>query len=495
MATKTGIDYKEVTKHNTRDSCWVIIHNQVYDVTDFLDSHPGGANVILRNSGGDATAEYDPIHPPGTIEETLSSSQILGPVDPSTIPAGAAPTTSTSQPASEQVTLPPLFTQINLHDFEKTAQKVLSPKGWAYYSSAADDEYTRIHNNAIFRSMLLRPRIFRDVKDIDLSTTLLGIPSRLPLFIAPTAMARLAHPTGECGIAEAAGKRGIIQCISNNASMRPEQVSAARVSPDQPLWWQLYTQTDRSKSEAQLARISAPDSGYKAVVWTLDAPTPGKRESDERIANAAAAKSATSGHGVDNGAPKKAQGLAKELFAGTSADLTWTDLEWLRKHTHLPIILKGIQTHEDALLACSPRCLALGVKAIILSNHGGRAADTSPPALLTLLEINKYTPEVLQKLEVYIDGGIRRGTDIVKAVALGARAVGIGRPALFGLSGYGPAGVERVIEILEDELATAVRLLGENKIADIGRRHVNVSRLMQEMYVEEQDERRLKAKL
>ncbi|KAF8250672.1 hypothetical protein K440DRAFT_128279 [Wilcoxina mikolae CBS 423.85] len=455
-----GIDYNEVAKHNTPTSCWVIIHNIVYDVSDFLPSHPGGANIILRFAGRDATAEFDPIHPPGTLEETLSPSQILGPVDTSTIPITTLPfsttttTTNTSEPAaSEQVVLPPLSSQLSLYDFEASAQSVLSPKAWAYYTSASDDEYTKAHNGSIFRSILLRPRIFRDVEHVDLSTTLLGIPSRFPVFISPAAMARLAHPSGECGIAEAAGKKGVIQCVSNNASLRPEQISSARISPTQPLWFQLYVQTDRSKSEAMLARISHPDSGYKAVVLTLDAPTPGKREADERVANIASASSAASGNGLDPAnPPTQGQGLAKALFAGTSPSLVWEDLAWLREHTHLPIVLKGIQTHEDAALACSPRSLALGVKGIILSNHGGRAADTAPPPMLTLLEIRRYAPDVLEKLEVYIDGGIRRGTDVVKALALGAKAVGIGRPVLYGLSGYGPAGVERVLEILEEEM-------------------------------------------
>ncbi|KAI5844097.1 FMN-dependent dehydrogenase-domain-containing protein [Tricharina praecox] len=476
---------EEVAKHNTRASCWVIIHNQVYDVTSFLDSHPGGANIILRYAGRDATAEYDPIHPPGTLEETLFASQILGPVDASTIPVSTPSTTTTSQQAAEQVPLPPLHTQLSLADFEKSAKSVLSPKAWAYYSSAADDEYTKAHNNRVFRSVLLRPRIFRDVLSVDLSTTLLGTPVRLPVFISPAALARLAHPSGEAGIAAAAGRAGVIQCVSNNASLRPEQISAAATAP---LWFQLYVQTDRTISERLLARISAPTSGYTAIVLTLDAPTPGKREADERVANVAAATSAASGRGIAGPTPSQGEGLGRALFAGTEPSLTWTDLEWLRKHTHLPIILKGVQTHEDALLACAPAARALGVRGIILSNHGGRAADTAPPPLLTLLEIRRHAPQVLGLLEVYIDGGIRRGTDVVKALALGARAVGIGRPALFGLAGYGEQGVERVIKILEEEVTTALRLLGVNSVHEVGRRHVNAGLLVREMDVDEEGE-------
>ncbi|KAI5818448.1 FMN-dependent dehydrogenase-domain-containing protein [Pyronema omphalodes] len=488
----SGIDFKEVAKHNSPASCWVIIHNNVYDVTKFLPSHPGGSNVILRYAGRDATAEYDPIHPAGILEETLSPSQILGPLDPSTIPI-SHPSTNSTKPASKQVLLPPLATQISLHDFETTAEKILPPKAWAYYNSAADDCISKHHNNSIFQSILLRPRIFRNVTSISLSTTLLGTPSRLPIFIAPAAMARLAHPLGESAIAQAAGKKGIIQCVSNNASLRPEEISSSRITPNQSLWFQLYIQSDRQKSEKMLQRISAPGSGYTAVVLTLDAPTPGKREQDERVASTVTSTSEASGmgldkksHGGEGEGPGKGEGLGKALFLGTAADLTWKDLTWLRKHTHLPIILKGIQTHEDAMLAASEESLKLGVRGIVISNHGGRALDTAPPPLATLMEIRKYAPEVLGKLEVYLDGGIRRGTDVVKALALGARAVGIGRPVLYGLAGYGIDGVERVITILEEEIITAVKLLGVTNLGELGWRCVNAAALERLVWREEE---------
>jgi len=292
----------------------------------------------------------------------------------------------------------------------------------------------------------------------------------------------------------------VIQCVSNNASLRPEQISAGRTAPSQPLWFQLYVQTDRRKSESLLARISSAGSGYRAVVLTLDAPTPGKREADERVKNTAGnVTSGASGLGLSSGEQPSFSGggLGNALFAGTSPSLTWKDLKWLRAHTHLPIILKGLQTHEDALLAASAESLALGVRGIILSNHGGRAADTAPPPLLTLLEIRRYTPEVLEKLEVYVDGGIRRGTDVLKALALGARGVGIGRPVLYSLAGYGAEGVERVLGILREEVETGMRLLGANSLAELGRGHVNTAAIMGEVYREEEEVmgKRVKAKL
>ncbi|PWW72563.1 hypothetical protein C7212DRAFT_359964 [Tuber magnatum] len=478
------IDAKEVAKHNTSSSCWVIIHNTVYDVTDFLSSHPGGTKAILSLAGQDATEEYDPIHPPGTLEESLEGSQILGPVDPSTI-ATVTPTPSPTSAPREgdkgENGIPPLSEQLNLDDFAITAERLLSPKAWAYYSSASDDLLTKKHNSIAYQQILLRPRIFRDVRNVDTRTTMCSSPVAFPVFVAPAALARLAHPSGEAGIAEACGREGVLQCISNNASLKPEQIMTGRVSDKQPTWFQLYVKEERGKSEALLERVDA--LGFTAVVLTLDAPTPGKREADERVKGAGSASSATSGEGVQG--KSGSRGLGKALFAGTTPSLTWEDIKWLRKHTRLPIILKGLQTHEDAAMAARKEVLELGVTGIILSNHGGRAADTAPPPVYVLMEIRKYAPEVFDRLEVYVDGGIRRGTDVVKALCLGARAVGIGRPALFGLSGYGVDGVRRVLAILRQEIETTMRLLGVCSVGELGLGHINTRALDGLIYQEQ----------
>ncbi|KAI5789683.1 FMN-dependent dehydrogenase-domain-containing protein [Peziza echinospora] len=502
-------DVAEVAKHNTPESCWVILYGKVYDVTDFLPSHPGGSKAILTLAGTDATADYDPIHPPGLLEQTLTSKHLLGEINVTTIPHQLpvppppnTPTTGLTPIAVPVLTenpilghthdLPPLTSQLNLEDFTLTAQKILTPKAWAYYFSAADDLHTKTLNNTAYTSLLLRPRIFRNVEHVDTTLTLLGEakqPSALPLFISPAAMARLAHPSGESGIAHACGKAGIVQIVSNNASQTFEAIAAAKIAPTQPQWFQLYVQTTLAKSEAVLKRVN--ELGYTAIVLTLDAPTPGKREADERVKNlqgttsavhaaSSSSSSSTSPSPSETPSPAPAsapaptgEGLGRALFAGTSPTLTWADLTWLRQHTPLPIILKGIQTHDDALLA-SQNPLVSG---IILSNHGGRALDTAPPAIYTLLEIRKYCPEVLQKIEVYVDGGIKRGTDVIKALCLGAKAVGIGRAALFGLAGYGEAGVGRVIEILREEIETCMRLLGVNSLNELGPQYVNTSAL------------------
>jgi isopentenyl diphosphate isomerase/L-lactate dehydrogenase-like FMN-dependent dehydrogenase len=257
-------------------------------------------------------------------------------------------------------------------------------------------------------------------------------------------MARLAHPAGERGIAQGISQFGALQVVSNNASMTPEQIVEGSL-PGQIFGWQIYVQNDRSKSEAMLARINKMSDKYKFIVLTLDAPVPGKREHDEKTQEIGASLLVSSGVKTAE-EPKRpgGGGVGQQLFWGTAADLTWkSTLQWLAKHTSMPIVLKGLQTHEDAYLAAQ---YAPQVKAIILSNHGGRALDTAPPAVHTLLEIRKYCPEVFSRIEVWVDGGIKRGTDVVKALCLGAKAVGVGRAALFGLGAGGVEGVERTFE-------------------------------------------------
>ncbi|CRG83192.1 hypothetical protein PISL3812_00542 [Talaromyces islandicus] len=479
-------DAAEVAKHNSAESCWVVLYGKVYDVTDFLSSHPGGVKAILRLAGADATEEYDPIHPPGILEENLKPEALLGTIDPETLPKPAAG----EQSQGEAEGPPPMESLFNLDEIEQVATKQVSRKAWAYYYSASDDLATKRFNTEVYRSILLRPRVFIDVAKCDLSTSVVGQKIGLPIFVAPAAMARLGHPAGEAGIAEACRSFGAMQVISNNASMSPEQI-VENAAPDQVFGWQLYVQVDRKKSEAMLARINKLKA-IKFIVLTLDAPVPGKREDDLRsdiIASIPASsrvvtkKEENQSDTLPDGTPVPKEGgggVGAQLFAGTECSLTWKEtLPWLAKHTDLPIILKGLQAHEDAYLASQ---FTPQVKGIILSNHGGRALDTAPPAIHTLLEIRKYCPEVLEKLEVWVDGGVRRGTDVVKALCLGARAVGIGRPALWGLGAGGVAGVHRTLEILAEETRTCMRLLGVEKVEDLGLQHINTRIVEQQIY-------------
>ncbi|KAG9681023.1 L-lactate dehydrogenase, partial [Aureobasidium melanogenum] len=479
--------YDEVSQHRSADSCWVILYNNVYDVTEFVPEHPGGAKIILQLAGQDATEEYDPIHPPGILEETLAPECKLGTIDTSTLPS--VEKSPIQEGKANEKALMPLEHCLNMNDIEALATQKMSKKAWAYYFSAADDMHSKTWNNTVYSNILLRPRVFQDITNCDTSTTLLGNKVNLPFFVSPAAMARLGHPDGEHGIAKACSKFGACQIISHNASQTPEQIVEGAPA-DQVFGWQIYVQTDRKKSEASLARVNKLKN-VKFIVLTLDAPVPGKREHDEREGQNIGAnlptRSALQQGSASTTSPDPKKGgnsgsgsVASAMFAGTAGDLTWkTTLPWLAKHTKLPIVLKGLQTHEDAYIAS---LYAPQVQGIILSNHGGRAADTAPPSIHTLIEIRKYCPEVFDKIEVWVDGGIKRGTDIVKALCLGAKAVGMGRNALFGLGAGGTEGVERVYEILKAEMETTMRLLAVEKVEDLGPQHINARAVERDIY-------------
>jgi L-lactate dehydrogenase (cytochrome) len=479
------------------------LYGNVYDVTRFIPQHPGGSKVILQLAGTDATEEYDPIHPPGILEENLKPEDKLGRINSESLPKEEKTPVQAGDVENEGPV--DLESILNIDEIEEVATKKIPYKGWAYYYSASDDLTSKSFNGAVYRQILLRPRVFVDCVRCDTSTSFLGHDVKLPIYVSPAAMARLAHPDGEWGIAQACEKFGAMQIISQNASMTPEQI-IKDAKPGQVFGWQLYVQTERSKSEAMLARMNAQDS-IKFICLTLDAPVPGKREHDERSKNigsnlpvraAVQENQSVSKTSPDAKTPKLA-GVGQSLFWGTAADLTWrTTLPWLAKHTKKPIVLKGIQTHEDAYLASLH---APQVKAIILSNHGGRALDTAPPAVHTLLEIRKYCPEVFDRIEVWVDGGIKRGTDVVKALCLGAKGVGVGRAALFGLGAGGKEGVERVLEskyleqvwlglwwdtnectVLKAETETCMRLLGVEKVEQLGMQYINTRAVERDIY-------------
>ncbi|BFZ61783.1 hypothetical protein YB2330_002859 [Saitoella coloradoensis] len=492
------LDAKEVAKHNNKESCWVIISGNAYDVTDFLPDHPGGANIILRYAGRDATEEYDPIHPPGTIEESLPKEKHLGPVDPETIVAVVKPPSKAEQALKEKAERlrKPLSQCINLHDFEEIAEQFLSTKAWAYYSSSAEDTFTHTLNQESFSKILFRPRVMRNVEHVSLSTKFLGSETALPFFVAPAAMARLGHPDGELCITRGCGQTGLIQGVSANASIAFDTLANSKITPDQTLWYQLYVNRDVSKSKTLLKRVAA--AGYKAILLTVDTAIPGKREADERAKVAVemdgdvplttgfqqgpdqpqgqgAADLPQGAPSNTSAKPKPQLSVAAAISTYQSPNVSWADLEWIRESTgNLPIMLKGVQTVEDAVLA-----VEYGVQGIILSNHGGRQLDYAPTGLHTLLEIRKHAPWVLEKIEVYLDGGVRRGTDIIKALCLGARGVALGRPFLYALSAWGTEGVLRAIEILTEEMNIAMRLIGCTKLSDLGPHLVNTKMLDQ----------------
>ena len=276
-----------------------------------------------------------------------------------------------------------------------------------------------------------------DVSQRTAAASVLGTEVSFPVLVAPMAFQGLAHPDGERAMAQGAAAAGTIMCLSTLATVSLEE--AAEAAPDGARWFQLYWGPDRAKVQDFLGRAEA--AGYRAIVVTVDLPEVGRRERDLRT-------------GFETPA---------SLSDVTDNSLTWRDLEWLRAETALPILVKGILTGEDAVLATEA-----GVEGIVVSNHGGRQLDGVAASLDALPEV---VEAVSDRAEVLLDGGVRRGTDVVKALALGARAVLVGRPALYGLAVDGAAGVERVLTLLREEVELALALCGCASPAEVVRSH------------------------
>lgn len=392
--------------------------------------------VILKYAGKDATKAYSDIHPPNTIKDNLEPDKFKGTLDTSTIDDEWLKEPPTENPKLvDSHEKPPLNTVINAHDFEVIASRTASPKTWAFYSSASNDLITRDLNKTTFDRTFLRPRILRNVREVDTRSKIMGNEVDLPLFVSPAAMAKLIHPDGELAIARACESQRVIQGISNNASFAMKDITEAGPSAD--YFFQLYVNRDRAKSETLLKECSA-NPRIKAIFITVDAAWPGKREADERVrADESLSVPMSPSRGKND---KRGGGLGRVMAGHIDPGITWDDLVWARKHTHLPLVLKGVMSADDAIMA-----MEAGLDGILLSNHGGRNLDTSPPSLVTLLELHKRCPAIFGKMEVYLDGGVRRGTDILKAICLGATAVGMGRSVLFATN-YGQEGVEHLID-------------------------------------------------
>ncbi|MEM8931594.1 MAG: alpha-hydroxy acid oxidase [Acidobacteriota bacterium] len=347
---------------------------------------------------------------------------------------------------------------INLYDFEAAARSRLSKMAYDYYASGSWDEVTLGENRAAYERLRLQYRVLRDISDRDLSTTVLGQKVALPVIVAPTAFHRLAHDEGELATARAAAAAGTIFMLSTLATRSIEEVTE---TTDGPVWFQLYVYKDRGATRALVERAKA--AGCGAIVLTVDAQLWPHRERDERnrfhLPEGLEAKN-LHGDAGQISAGDAGSGLADYVTSLFDQSLSWPDVEWLCSLSDLPVVVKGIVHPEDARLAAEH-----GARAIVVSNHGGRQLDTAPATIDVLPEIAEAVGD---RIEVLLDGGVRRGTDVVKALALGARAVAVGRPALWGLAVDGQAGVERVLAILRTELDRAVGLCGYAAIDDLG---------------------------
>ncbi|KAK0978202.1 hypothetical protein LTR54_016015 [Friedmanniomyces endolithicus] len=413
MAQK--ISTEELTKHATAKDCWILVNGKVYDLTNFAPEHPGGADsmlkiilptptsqltalaVITKYAGKDGTKTYNTYHSASLIDKILSDAEKKGDFDKSTTTtAWLAAQQEAATPEVSSDEKPELSAIINLDDFEQAFAKVGAKKAQAYISGASNDLLTLNANKSFWQKLWFRPRIMRNVASVSTRTRMLGCEVFMPVWICPMGIAKTAGEEGERALGAGAARSGIVHCMSTAASMSVEDILSS-APKTYPFFFQLQ----------EKSRID-----------------------------------------------KKGAGLARTTGGFIDPALNWDDISWVRTHTNLPIVIKGVQSAADARKA-----MEMGCQGIVISNHGGRALDGAPATILVLLEIRRDCPEVFEKMEVHIDGGVRRGSDVLKAVCLGAHGVGVGRPFQCSVL-YGTEGVETAAAILQDELETAMRLCG-----------------------------------
>ena len=372
-----------------------------------------------------------------------------GALGASLLPALVAQEKSSVPPSSPK-NIEALSELVCLADFEAAARERMSVTAYEYIASGAADEITIRWNREAFDKLALRPRVLVDVERIDTSVELFGQKLDFPILLAPTALHRLVHPEGEVETARGAGVAKATFVVSSFSTRRFEDIAHAT---SEPLWFQLY---DLAKDRHGLVRDLVQELkglGCRALCVTVDAPVVGARNRQAR---------AHFRIPDDFDTPYYDRKKAK-LYAGlpVMGSFTWDDIAWLRSTTDLPLLLKGILNPEDADLA-----IRSGVNGLIVSNHGGRCLDTLPATISVLPQIIE---RVARRVPVLVDGGVRRGTDVMKAVALGAKAVLIGRPYLYGLAAGGASGVSKVVEVLRNEFTMAMALTGRRSLAEIDR--------------------------
>lgn len=422
------LSVEEVAKHKSHGDAWLIINENVWDVSSFASIHPGGEEIITENFGRDASEVYNEIHGPGLIQEFLGEAKKIGKVT----------TTALSQqlPRSKaklKGPLPELDEIINLHDLHLAASKSLNERAWVYVSGATNDCFTRDLNAECYRKVWMRPRVLRPIQHASCNTTFLGAELGIPVFNSPASLSMIVHTDAEVALAKGLASRGSTIIIPTMASYSIGEIKDA-LPTEHPFFFQLYVSSDKASTKILLD--NAVRSGARAIMVTVDLPVMSKREENERYAIRMKRAQKQKKDSIEADGQIQPRGSSQAV----DPNLSWKDIRWFKKYTGLPIFIKGVQSVEDALMAYENGCAG-----IYISNHGGRALDTAPPSLVTLAEIRAKHPELLQKMEVLIDGGIRRGTDILKAFCLGANAVCMGRPFFYALM-YGQKGVERVLD-------------------------------------------------
>jgi L-lactate dehydrogenase (cytochrome) len=367
------------------------------------------------------------------------------------IPSKTIRTSSTKAAATTISTVPKLATRVVLSDFAEVAKAVLAERAWIYASSTSNPDDRVKWYKQVWSQLFFRPRVMRNVSIVDPSTRVLSFPTRYPFFIAPMGLVGTVHAEGELALARAAAQRGVHYCISTAASKSHEEVISAfraeqREQQQQQqatstvvqseLFFQLYVHSQREVTQTLLRKIRA--LGYKGLFITADTPVVGKRSVDRRL---------QAQEMIDAGLDSAAKPTQKKVEGGRappgvlSSSLNWDDLSWIRREWPGPIVVKGVQSAADVKMAAG-----LGVEGVYLSNHGGRQLQDAPSSLDTLLETRRLYPEVFGRLEILVDGSFSTGTDVLKALCLGATAVGLGRPFIYAVAGYGAQGALKAID-------------------------------------------------
>lgn len=455
-----GITVKEVMSHNSPKDCWIVLNDDVYDVTEFLNKHPGGVSPLMEVAGKDATLKFIQVHSTTTLEKMKEQLVFVG-----KLRGKFENFLNEEELRIEELKtrVPPLETIFSLSDFESVAKEVLPKTTFTFFATGSADEFTLRENHYAYSRVFFKPRVLQDIEpeEIDTSTSFLGSKVDLPIYVSGFAGSRLAHPLGEKNLQAAAYKYNMMQMVPKQNSFSPEEFYPD-VPSNQVQTQQFHFNERREIDEVdKLLRDLEKRPTIKGVFFNVDLADIGNREKDnkQRIKNTA------ENAGVDS--------IVDHRY-GQYPKFTWGDVEKIVKSTSIPVALKGVQRGEDVVLAAKK-----GIKAVVLSNTGGRQLDYSRPPLEVLAESRKMLKEnkLEEKIELYLDGGIRRGSDVVKALCLGAKGVGLGRPFLYAMAGYGEDGASHLIGILKEEIKNNMRLLGVKRIEDLNESFIDAKGL------------------
>lgn len=444
------VPVKEVMSHNKPNDCWIVLNGDVYDVTGFLESHPGGVSRLLEVAGKDATTKFQRVHSQETLERMKDQLVYVGKLK------GKFSNVATPEELrieEQKAKIPSLDTIFCISDFESIAKEVLPKSTFMYFASGSSDEFTLRENHYAYSKVFFRPRILQDIEpdSIDSSTYFLGTKVDMPIYISGFAGSRLAHPLGEKNLQAAAYEANVMEMVPKQNSFSPEEFYAD--VPDDQNQWMQYHFHDREEFEnvEKVLREAESRPSIKGIFFNVDLADIGNREKDSRQRMKELGDTSDLDFIIDN-------------KYGQYSKFSWKDLDKIISSTNLPVALKGVQRGEDVVLAAKK-----GVKAVVLSNHGGRQLDFSRPPLEVLVETRQMLKDenLEDQIEIYLDGGVRRGSDVIKALCLGAKEVGLGRPFLYAMAGYGEEGVTHLLDILNEEIKNNMRLLGVSKIEEL----------------------------